>query len=57
MVDAVCIEQGCPAFDPMDLIAFVQEKFGQVRPILARDSCDKGDFRHSINFFPADSEI
>ena len=34
MIDAVCIEQRCTAFDAMDLIPFIKQKLSQIRPIL-----------------------
>lgn len=40
VVDAVRIEGRRPALDAVDDVAFVEEKFGQVGPILSGDSSD-----------------
>ena len=47
MVDAVRVEQGCPAFDAMDLIAFGQQQFCKVGAVLAGDAGDECFF-HGI---------
>lgn len=39
MIDTVRIEQGGPAFDAVDFIAFLQQKFSKVCTILAGDAC------------------
>jgi hypothetical protein len=42
MVNTVGIEQRRPALDAMNLVAFGEEKFSEVRTVLAGDSCDEG---------------
>jgi hypothetical protein len=40
VIDAGGVEEGAAAFDAVDLVAFIQQKLGEIRPIL---SCDAGD--------------
>src|SRR5258708_6998812 len=42
MIQTVRIKSGCPADDPMHLIAFCEKELGQVRSILPRDSGNQG---------------
>ncbi|MNL02313.1 hypothetical protein D3C87_1228140 [compost metagenome] len=46
VVDAIGIEQGSPALDPVDLIALLQQQLGQIRTILSRNPRDQSDFTH-----------
>jgi hypothetical protein len=34
-VDAPCVERARASDDPIDLVAFLEKKFGQIRPVLA----------------------
>ena len=38
MIDALGVEEAAAPLDAMDLVVFLQEQFGQVRPVLARYS-------------------
>ena len=44
VVDAVGIEQAGTALDAMNLIAFVEQQFGEVRAVLASHAGDEGNF-------------
>ena len=44
MVDALGVELRRAAFDAVDIIAFSQQKFCQIRTVLACNAGDKGDF-------------
>ena len=44
MVDALGVELRRAAFDAVDFIAFFQQKFCQIRTVLACNAGDKGDF-------------
>ena len=46
MVDALGIELRRAALDAVDFIAFFQQKFCQIRTVLACNAGDKGDFAH-----------
>jgi hypothetical protein len=40
VIDPLGIEGGCTTLDSMDLIAFLQEKLGEIRSVLPCDSCN-----------------
>ena len=40
VIDAVGVEQGGPAFDAVDFIAFFQQEFGKIGAVLAGDAGD-----------------
>jgi hypothetical protein len=42
VVDAVGVEQRRATFDAVDLVAFGEEKFGEIGSILAGNSCNQG---------------
>ena len=44
VVDPLGIERAGPALDAVDEVAFVKQKFGQVRAVLAGDAGDEGGF-------------
>ncbi len=46
MVDARGVEGRRPALHPVDCVALVQQQFGQIGPVLARDAGDERGFRH-----------
>ncbi len=48
VVDPIRIEKRCPALDPVDLIALAEEKFGQIRTILAGDAGNECNFVHEL---------
>ncbi len=41
MIDAIGIERRRPTDDPMDLVALLQQKFGQIGTVLADDARDE----------------
>ena len=41
MVDAAGIERRCAAYNPMHLVAFIEEELRKIRTILACNACDK----------------
>ena len=41
VIDSCSIESTGTAYDAVDLIAFVEEKLGQIRAVLAGDSSDQ----------------
>src|SRR3989344_1984765 len=41
MIDTIRVEEGGPAFYAVDFIAFLQQKFSQVGPILTSDTRDQ----------------
>jgi hypothetical protein len=45
MVDAVGVEQGCPALDAVHLVALVEQELGEIGAVLSGDAGDQGDFR------------
>ena len=51
--DALAVIDGGAADDAMDVIAFVEEEFGEVGAVLARDARDEGNvlFAHKIRFW------
>ena len=46
MVDAARRKARCAAHDAVDFVAFLQQKFGEIRAVLARDSGDQRNFVH-----------
>src|SRR5581483_5364655 len=44
IVDAIGVEQGRPALDPVDLIALADEEFREIGAVLAGDAGDEGFF-------------
>jgi len=44
LVDTRGIEKRSPALESVDLVALVEEEFGEVRPVLAGDSGDERFF-------------
>jgi hypothetical protein len=46
MIDAVGIEERCATLDPVDDVAFPQQKFGEVCAVLAGDARDERAFLH-----------
>ena len=45
LIDAVGVEQASPANYPVDLIAFLEEKSGEIGPVLAGHAGDQGSLR------------
>ena len=45
VINPVGIEKGRPALDTVHFIAFFQQQFSQVCPVLACDSCNQRAFR------------
>jgi hypothetical protein len=48
VIDAPAVHAGRSAHHAMNLITLVEEKFGQVRTILAGDARDQCCFRHVV---------
>jgi hypothetical protein len=46
MIDTLRIKRRSAALDAMDFIALFEQKLGEVRAILARDTSNEGDFFH-----------
>ena len=44
MIDPGCVETGRPPFDPVDLIPFVEQKFGEVGAVLSGNAGDQRFF-------------
>src|SRR5438477_11838567 len=44
MVDAIGVEQRSPTLDAVDLVAFSEQKFGEVGTVLAGDAGNEGFF-------------
>ncbi|CAL5401738.1 unnamed protein product [Camellia sinensis] len=42
VVDSLGVEVRRPSDQAVDLVPFLQQEFGQVRPVLPRDACDQG---------------
>ncbi len=57
MIDAVGIEQGAAALDPVDLIALGEQQLGKIGSILSGDAGDQSPFLHSPAFCPACKNI
>jgi hypothetical protein len=57
MVDAGGIEQRRPALDPMNLVALLEQEFGQVGPVLAGDPGDQCFFHDILPFLVCSDEI
>ena len=51
VVDAIGIKEGGSAFDPVHLIAFLQQQFGQIRTVLPRDSRYQCSFHAASDVF------
>jgi len=48
VVNAVGVEAGGATFDAMNLVAFFEQEFCQIRAVLPRYACDECYFSHSI---------
>ena len=48
MVDAVCVEEGGPAFDAMDYVTFFDQKFSQESTVLPSDNIINATFSDII---------
>jgi len=48
MIDTIGIERACSPDESVNLIAFVQQEFCQIRAVLAGDASDKCSF-HSVS--------
>jgi hypothetical protein len=46
MVDAVRVEEGAAPLDSVNLIAFVEKKLRQIRPVLSGYARDQSNFSH-----------
>jgi len=46
VINAVGVEQACPADQTVHLIALSEQKLGQVRAILPGNTCDQGALCH-----------
>ena len=48
MVHPLCVEHGSPSLHPVDFIPFLEQKFGQICPVLTCNAGDERSFCHGF---------